>query len=151
MNGSVLLVLICAAVLVVVTVLVIRSMMRGRLRQARMRAPQIGGLPPLPDTVGEPTIPATSGRYVGSTLAPGRLGRIAADEDSGGEAVLTRYPEGIMVKRSGSRPIWIPEESIIDLRAEGKMLTIRWRLPSGMEIETGFRGDDDQLGEAGSE
>ena len=57
-----------------------------------------------------------------------------------------------MVQRSGATPIWIPDESITAIRTErgiaGKALThdgilaIRWRLPSGTEIDTGFRGDD---------
>ena len=66
--------------------------------------------------------------------------------------MLTRYPEGIMLQRSGTGPIWIPDESIVAMRSEraiaGKALThdgivaIRWRLPSGTEIDTGFRADD---------
>ena len=66
--------------------------------------------------------------------------------------MLTRYPEGIMMQRSGATPIWIPDESITAIRTErgiaGKAMThegilaIRWRLPSGTEIDTGFRGDD---------
>jgi hypothetical protein len=57
-----------------------------------------------------------------------------------------------MLQRSGTTPIWIPAESITAIRTErgiaGKALTpdgilaIRWRLPSGAEIDTGFRGDD---------
>ena len=57
-----------------------------------------------------------------------------------------------MLQRSGASPIWIPDESITAIRTErgiaGKALThdgilaIRWRLPSGTEIDTGFRGDD---------
>jgi hypothetical protein len=85
------------------------------------------------------------------------------------KAVLTRYPEGIMVQRSGASPIWIPQESITAIRTErgmvGKVvpaglgsrrardhdgsaashegiLAIRWRLPSGTEIDLGFRGND---------
>ena len=71
--------------------------------------------------------------------------------DAGG-AVLTRYPEGIMMQRSGAGPIWIPAESVTAIRTErgiaGKALTydgilaIRWRLPSGTEIDTGFRADN---------
>ncbi|BBY35864.1 hypothetical protein MMIN_39250 [Mycolicibacter minnesotensis] len=70
------------------------------------------------------------------------------------KAVLTRYPEGIMVQRSGARPIWIPQDAVIAVRAErgiaGRtiptrnhdgVLAIRWRLPSGTEIDTG-RADD---------
>ena len=68
------------------------------------------------------------------------------------KATLTRFPEGIMVQRTGATPIWIPDESITAIRTErgiaGKALThdgilaIRWKLPSGTEIDTGFRGDD---------
>ena len=57
-----------------------------------------------------------------------------------------------MVQRSGGQPIWIPAESITAIRTErgiaGKALThegilaIRWVLPSGTEIDTGFRADD---------
>lgn len=49
-------------------------------------------------------------------------------------------------------PIWIPQDSIRAIRTErglaGKVMTkdgvlvIRWELPSGTEIDTGFRGDD---------
>lgn len=143
--------MILAVALCLLAFVVIRSMLRGRLRDrhARLRSPQIGGLPPVPDTVGAPVIPATTGRYVGSALAPDRLDRIATGDHD--EAVLTRYPEGIMVKRSGFRPIWIPDESIITMQADKGLLTIRWRLPSGMEVGTGFRGDADELREAGSE
>ena len=66
--------------------------------------------------------------------------------------MLTRYPEGIMLQRTGAGPIWIPDDSIAAIRTErgiaGKAMThegilaIRWRLPSGTEIDTGFRGDD---------
>src|SRR6202044_2690599 len=85
------------------------------------------------------------------------------------KAVLTRYTEGILVERSGASPIWIPQESITAIRTErgmvGKVvpaglssrrgrgghasgnshlriLGIRWRLPSGVEIDLGFRGND---------
>ena len=56
------------------------------------------------------------------------------------------------MERIGAHPIWIPQESITAIRTErgiaGKVvarngiLAIRWRLPSGAEIDTGFRGDD---------
>ena len=66
--------------------------------------------------------------------------------------MLTRYPEGIMLQRTGAGPIWIPDDAIAAIRTEkgiaGKAMThegilaIRWRLPSGAEIDTGFRADD---------
>jgi hypothetical protein len=65
--------------------------------------------------------------------------------------VLTRYPEGIMMERVRAQPIWIPQKSIMAIRIErgiaGKVvarigiLAIRWKLPSGIEIDTGFRAN----------
>ncbi len=145
--------LIMAALLAVLIGFFIRQMLRGWLHRAQRQAAAIGVLPPLPDTVGPAIIPATKGLYVGSTLAPSWQDRIAVgDLGFRCKAVLTRYPEGIMVQRSGAGPIWIPDESITAIRTErgiaGKALThdgilaIRWTLPSGTEIDTGFRGDD---------
>lgn len=131
----------------------IRQMLRGWSNRVQRQVEQIGALPPLPDTVGPVTVAATKGLYVGSTLVPHWNDKVAA----GGlgfrsKAVLTRYPEGIMMQRSGFGPIWIPEDSIVAVRTErgiaGKALThdgilaIRWTLPSGTEIDTGFRADN---------
>jgi hypothetical protein len=145
--------LIMAAVLALLIAFLIRQMMRGWLRRAQRQAQLIGALPPLPDTVGPALISATKGLYVGSTLVPSWLDRIAVgDLGDRAKAVLTRYPEGIMLQRTGARPIWIPEDTIEAIRTEkgiaGKAMThegilaIRWRLPSGTEIDTGFRADD---------
>lgn len=158
--------LIMAAVLAVVIAVLIQAMMRGWRRRAERQAELIGTLPPLPDTVGPALIPATKGLYVGSTLSPHWNDRVAVgDLGFRNKAVLTRYPEGIMLQRSGAGPIWIPDESITAIRTErnlaGKVilggksavaggktepyegiLAIRWRLPSGTEIDTGFRADD---------
>ena len=138
--------------------------------RAKRQVELIGTLPPLPDSVGPAIIAPTKGLYVGSTLVPSWLDRIAVgDLGFRSKAVLTRYPEGIMVQRTGAGPIWIPDESITTIRTEkgiaGKViprggdrtsaggpagpsepyeaiLAIRWKLPSGTEIDTGFRGDD---------
>lgn len=145
--------LVFAAVLAVVIALVIHLMLRGWRRRAEGQMATIGQLPPLPDTVGQAVIPGITGLYVGSTIAPSWQDRIAVgDLGYRAKAVLTRYPEGIMLQRSGSRPIWIPAGAVTAVRAErgiaGKALThdgilaIRWRLPSGTEIDTGFRADD---------
>ena len=145
--------LIMAVLLAVMVVLIFWAMMRGRLRRAQLQTPQIGALPPLPETVSAPVVSEMTGLYVGSTIAPDRLERIVVgDLGDRAKATLSRYPEGIMLKRGGSRPLWIPEESITAIRTEDWMagkavprdgiLAIRWRLPSGTEIDTGFRGDD---------
>lgn len=158
--------LVLAAILVVVIAVLIQAMMRGWRRRAERQAELIGTLPPLPDTVGEAIVAPTKGLYVGSTLAPRWNDRVVVgDLGFRAKAVLTRYPEGIMVQRSGAGPIWIPDESITAIRTEraiaGKVilggksaatggkaeshegiLAIRWRLPSGAELDTGFRADD---------
>jgi hypothetical protein len=145
--------LIMAAVVAMLIAFLIRQMLRGWLHRARRQAQLIGTLPPMPDTVGPPVIPATKGLYVGSTLAPSWLDRIAVgDLGYRAKAVLTRYPEGIMLQRTGAEPIWIPDDAIGAIRTEkgiaGKAMThegilaIRWRLPSGTEIDTGFRADN---------
>ena len=145
--------LIMAAVVAMLIAFLIRQMLRGWLHRARRQAQLIGTLPPMPDTVGPALIPATKGLYVGSTLAPSWLDRIAVgDLGYRAKAVLTRYPEGIMLQRTGTGPIWIPDDAITAIRTErgiaGKAMThqgilaIRWRLPSGTEIDTGFRADN---------
>jgi hypothetical protein len=145
--------LIFAAVLVVLIAFLIHLILRGWRRRAERQVALVGKLPAMPDTVGPALVTATKGLYVGSTFSPSWQDRIAVgDLGFRSKAVLTRYPEGIMVQRSGATPIWIPDESITAIRTErgiaGKAMThegilaIRWRLPSGTEIDTGFRGDD---------
>jgi hypothetical protein len=120
----------------------------------------VGTLPAMPDMLGPAIVAPTRGMYVGCTIAPDWLDRVTVgDLGYRCKAVLTRYPKGILLERSGTGPIWIPRESIVGLRTEkglaGKVLpgartgtaaagilVIRWRLPSGAEIDTGFRGDD---------
>jgi len=144
--------LIFAAVLVVVIAVVIQLMVRGWRRRALDQAELIGTLPDMPVEVGAACI-STRGMYVGCTLSPAWNDRIAVgDLGYRGMAVLTRYPEGIIVERIRAQPIWIPQESITAIRTErgiaGKVaarngiLAIRWRLPSGTEIDTGFRANN---------
>lgn len=145
--------LIFAAVIAVVIALLITLMLRGWKRRALRQVELIGKLPALPDAVGPALAGPIKGLYVGSTLAPSWQDRIAVgDLGFRTKAVLTRYPEGIMMQRSGVTPIWIPDDSITAIRTErgiaGKALThegilaIRWKLATGTEIDTGFRGDN---------
>ena len=144
---------VMAALLGVLFVVALRAMMRGWAGRAARQADMIGKLPPLPDSVGPVIIPAMTGLYVGSTVVPSWNDRVAVgDLGYRTKAVLTRYPEGIMLQRTGAGPIWIPDDAIAAIRTEkgiaGKAMThegilaIRWRLPSGAEIDTGFRADD---------
>jgi hypothetical protein len=143
--------LIFAAVLVVVIAVVIQLMLRGWRRRAERQEELIGDLPDVPAALGAATI-ATHGLYCGCTMAPEWNERITAgDLGYRSKAVLTRYPEGILLERVRAHPIWIPEESISAIRMErgmaGKVvprvgiLAIRWRLPSEVELDTGFRAN----------
>lgn len=147
-------------VIVVLIGVVIRRMLRGWKRRSQQQIEMIGTLPAMPDMLGPAIVAPTRGLYVGVTVAPDWLNRVTVgDLGYRCKAVLTRYPKGILVERSGAGPIWIPEESIVGVRTErglaGKVLpaartgtaaagilVIRWRLPSGTEIDTGFRADD---------
>lgn len=145
--------LVFAAVCALLIAFLIHLVLRGWRRRAERQLALIGQLPGLPDTVGPALIGGINGLYVGSTLAPSWQDRIAVgDWGYRSKAVLTRYPEGVMLQRSGASPIWIPDDAIVAIRTErgiaGKVMThdgilaIRWRLPSGTEIDTGFRADD---------
>jgi hypothetical protein len=145
--------LVLAAAIAVLVVLAVRQMIKGWLHRVQRQAGSIGLLPALPETVGPAIVPPTKGMYVGSTFAPSWQDRIAVGAlGFRSKAVLSRYPEGIMLQLTGGSPIWIPDESITAIRTErgiaGKVLTydgiltIRWRLPSGTEVDTGFRSDD---------
>jgi hypothetical protein len=143
--------LIFAAVLVVVIAVVIQLMMRGWRRRAERQLELIGDLPDLPHELGTAST-STRGLYCGCTMSPEWNERITAgDLGYRSKAVLTRYPEGILLERIRATPIWIPQDSISAIRMEsgtaGKVvarigvLAIRWRLPVGVEIDTGFRAD----------
>ncbi|OBK49973.1 transporter [Mycobacterium sp. 1081908.1] len=143
--------LIFAAVLVLVIAVLIQLMMRGWRRRSHQQTELIGDLPDVPDKVGTATL-TTRGVYCGCTMAPEWNERITAgDLGYRSKAVLTRYPEGILLERVRALPIWMPRESISAIRLErgmaGKVvarigiLAIRWRLPSGVEIDTGFRAN----------
>lgn len=148
-------------VVVVLISLVIRQMLRGWKNRAQRQVELIGDLPPAPESLRPAIIAPTRGLYLGCTIAPNWLERVnVGDLGYRSKAVLTRYPEGILLERSGTGPIWMPAEAIIGVRTErglagkvlpggrsgpdstGGILVIRWRLPSGTEIDTGFRGDD---------
>jgi hypothetical protein len=144
--------LVMAGVLALLITFVIQLMLRGWRERSRRQAELIGALPDLPDQIGSAVI-TTRGVYVGCTMAPAWSERITAgDLGYRSKAVLTRHPEGILVQRIRAQPIWIPKESISAIRTEhgiaGRVtardgiLAVRWRLPSGVKIDTGFRADN---------
>jgi hypothetical protein len=144
--------LIMAGVLALLIAFLVQLMLRGWRKRAERQAELIGTLPEIPSQVGPAAI-TTPGMYVGCTMAPAWSQRITVgDLGYRTKAVLTRHPEGILVQRIGGQPIWIPGDSISGIRTEhviaGKVaardgiLAIRWKLPSGIKIDTGFRADN---------
>lgn len=128
-------------------------MYRGWRNRGARQASLIGELPPVPVEPGAQVLEPTTGLYLGSTMAPSWQDRIAVgDLGFRSAAELARFEHGILLERDGASAIWIPEESITAIRTErghaGKVMTedgvlvIRWVLPTGTEIDTGFRGDD---------
>ncbi|MFZ2510607.1 MAG: transporter [Gordonia sp. (in: high G+C Gram-positive bacteria)] len=127
--------------------------LRGWRKRGRAQAQQLGDFPAVPADVGEVLLGPTTGVYVGSTLAPRWATRVAVGDIGDRAAVeLSRYRQGILLRRAGASPIWIPHEAITAVRTEhglaGKVMTrdgvlvIRWRLPSGTELDSGVRADD---------
>ena len=108
-----------AFVIVVIIGVLIGRMLRGWKHRAKRQMALLGELPSMPDLLSSAIIAPTRGLYVGSTLAGNWLERIAAgDLGFRSKAVLTRYPEGILLERSGATPIWIPQDAIAGIRAE---------------------------------
>ncbi|RVW04055.1 PH-like domain-containing protein [Rhodococcus xishaensis] len=138
---------------VVIWALLVFLMYRGWKARAARQAARVGELPTVPADLGDPWIAQTTGLYVGSTLAPSWQDRVAVG-DIGHRATgrISRWSRGVLLERDGASAIWIPDESIRAIRTErglaGKVMTkdgllvIRWELPTGTEIDTGFRGDD---------
>ncbi|MEV6276506.1 transporter [Nocardia sp. NPDC051832] len=128
-------------------------MYRSWQNRAARQAERVGALPEVPADLGAQVLEPTTGLYLGSTFAPSWQDRIAVgDLGFRATAELTRFERGILLERDGATVLWIPQESITAVRTErghaGKVMTedgvlvIRWTLPTGTEIDTGFRGDD---------
>ena len=172
-TGTAVATFVFAFFIVVIIGAVIRRMLRGWRNRALRQTELLGEFPPLPDILSPAIVAPTRGLYVGSTVpksnalrasgsSPDWLERIAVgDWGHRSKAVLTRYPAGILLERSGATPIWIPQDAVTAIRSvramagkvipgagsgksdsPGGILAIRWRLPSGTEIDTGFRGED---------
>ncbi|WP_227981791.1 transporter [Nocardia spumae] len=134
-------------------VLLLWLMYRSWVERARKQASSVGELPRVPGDLGAQVLEPTTGLYTGTTLAPSWQNRIVVgDLGFRATAELTRFERGILLERDGAEVIWIPQESITAVRTErghaGKVMTdngvlvIRWKLPTGTEVDTGFRGDD---------
>ncbi|MBJ8345302.1 transporter [Antrihabitans sp. YC2-6] len=146
---NVIFVLVCIALWAALIGLMYRGWKKRAVRQESL----VGELPAAPADLGDQLTEPATGLYVGSTIAPSWQNRIAL-HGLGFRATgeITRFEHGILLERTGSSNVWIPTESIVVVRTErglaGKVMTadgllvIRWTLPTGLEIDTGFRADD---------
>lgn len=133
------------------------AMYKGWKRKGRNQQAWVGDLPAVPEKTGKARLERTTGLYIGSSFAENWQARVAA-HGLGARAIasMTAYPQGIVLEREGSEALWIPRSAIVEVRTDrrlaGKAMTedgllvIRWHPPassdSGIEIDSGFRGDD---------
>ncbi|WP_132993471.1 transporter [Gordonia zhaorongruii] len=127
--------------------------LRGWRNRGRRQEQVLGEFPVPPAEVGDPVRGPHTGLYVGSTVSPSWQDRVAVgDYGDRASCDLAEYPEGLLISRQGASPIWIPSDAIVAVRPEnglaGKVmsrdgvLVIRWTLPSGVQLDSGVRGDD---------
>jgi hypothetical protein len=142
------------AVLVVLCLLLIGLTLLGMRRGWRNRIRRQAYLPPLPtapERLGAETL-RSSGVYVGTTFASSWQDRVVHDGlgvRSEADAVL--HPEGVLIERTGTEPVYLPAGSWRAARlapglagkvmGEGGLLVIRWELGEAL-LDTAFRADD---------
>ncbi len=144
-----------ATVVIVLAVLCLlwALMWRGWRARGRRQAAAIGEIPTAPDRLAELVYGPVGGVYVGSTIAPHWQDRVAVG-DWGFRAVvnLSRYADGYLLERGRGDPMWIADDALVETRRASKLagkvipggglLVVRWELPTGTVIDTGFRADD---------
>ncbi|MBE7196108.1 MULTISPECIES: hypothetical protein [Gordonia] len=145
--------LIIVIVVLAAWLALVALLLRGWRNRGRRQAEAIGEIPAFPDDPGIALLGPDSGLYLGATLAPSWQNRVAVgDFGDRAAADLSAFTDGIGIERAGASTIWIPRSSITAVRTEnghagkvmgrGGVLVIRWTLPSGTEIDSGFRADD---------
>jgi len=139
---------------VVAFVLALCGMYWGWSARAR-RQSDLPALPDVPETLSDATAPTLTGLYVGTTVATQWQNRIVVHTlGERADAVATCTPEGVLIERQGSVPIFIPTTQLTDARLEaavagkvmgpGGLLVLRWTHGS-YELDTALRADDKTL------
>jgi hypothetical protein len=142
-----LLVLVCAA-----AVLLVLAGMRRGWRNRMLRQSGLPALPTPPADPGPQRLAEASGVYVGTTFAASWQDRVV-HQGLGirAEATLALHDAGVVIDRTGADPVFIPTEALAGARlapalagkamGAGGLLVLRWRLGEH-ELDTGFRADD---------
>jgi len=108
--------------------------------------------PPAAAPAGSSRGPAVAGQYVATTTAGDLLDRIVVHGlGNRGRADLYVRTEGVLLDRVGEPALWIPKESLRDVRLGsgqaqkafelGGLILITWQL-GDRQFDTGFRADD---------
>ena len=134
------------------------AMRRGWQRRQRAQRVRFGSLHPTPpaDKRGDVLFGPVSGVYVGSSFAPNWQERVAwAGLGLRSRATLTSQTGGFLLDIDApGQPdgLWIPAAAVVAVRSEraaagkvarkGAFGVIRWTLPNGTLLDTGFRADD---------
>jgi hypothetical protein len=125
----------------------------GMRRGWRARAERQSDIPaPVGPPAGASSGRAVAGQYVATTTAGDLLDRIVVHGlGNRGRADLYIRSEGVLLDRVGEPPLWIPKESLRDIRLGsgqaqkafelGGLILITWKL-GDREFDTGFRADD---------
>lgn len=145
--------LIWVLVLVVVAGLCLFGMRRGWINRRRRQAAELVEFPTPPTRFAEePVLDELTGMYMGTTKADDWQDRVVVGDighRATGSVLLHR--EGLLVRRNGASPVWIPAESFVGARVDHKLankvvpgvglLVVTWRLGEQL-LDTGFRADD---------
>ena len=127
------------------------GMRRGwRARAARQSDVPVPPGPPAWFDSGMP--PGVPGTYVATTRSGDLLDRIVVHGlGHRGRAELHIGADGVLIDRVGEVPVWIPRESLTDVRLgsgqaqkayeAGGLILVTWRLGEHL-LDTGFRADD---------
>lgn len=132
----------------VAIIAVVLAMMGIGWRNRLRRQADVEPLPPVPAEPGVPSAEA-EGQYVASTTAGDWLDRIAVHNlGIRTNAVLSVYPHGVLLDRSGAPAVYIPADNLTAVRQESGMagkfvekdglLVLTWDLGTHT-LDTGFR------------
>lgn len=143
------LMLVLACVVLIVLLLL---GMRWGWRNRMMRQAALPALPEVPAALGQPVLAPLTGLYVGTTFAASWQDRVVHEGlGERADATLTLHPEGVLLERQGSTPVFLPRADLREARlapglagkvvGAGGLLVIGWRLGEA-ELDTGFRADD---------
>lgn len=141
--------LLLTAVVVAIIALGVWGMSRGWRRRAARQSDV--PVPPAPPA-GLPPADSVPGQYVATTTAGDLLDRIVVHGlGNRGRAEMFVRSEGVLIDRVGEPTVWIPRESLLDVRLgsgqaqkafeAGGLILVRWELGTHV-VETGFRADD---------